>query len=456
MRDSYDDSDIIAFAAAASSPDGQDPVDTVIRSLAPAAPLTVTRFVPFDPTVKMAEAAVIDDKGRTLRVIKGAPAAVAAVAPMTEAASIALHDFTDAGYRTLAVAAGPPDDVAVIGLIAFGDPPRDDSEALLSELRSLGVGTVMVTGDAAATATAVAHSIGLSGPVCPPGKIPDSVGPDSFAVYAGVFPEDKFRLVRAFQRRNHVVGMCGDGANDAPALRQAQMGIAVSTATDVAKAAAGVVLTEPGLAGIVACIKEGRSGFQRVLTYTLSLLVNKCATLIIMGVGLVMTGHAVLTPLLQALMMLVGDFVMMSRAGDRARPSAYPNAWRVRNLVIAAIPLGVFKLCYYVVILAVGWFVLHLSALQMQTLTFLTLALAGQANMYVLRERRHFWKSIPAPIMLFATSSDVVLVTCLALAGLLMVGLPIPDVAAIWLATLGFAFIFDMIKLAVFARVRID
>ena len=111
--------------------------------------------------------------------------------------------------------------------------------------------------------------IGLDGPVCPPGNIPDSVGPDDFAVYAGVFPEQKFRLVKAFQQQGHAVGMCGDGANDAPALRQAQMGIAVSTATDVAKAAAGVVLTEPGLGGIVACIKEGRSAFQRVLTYTL-------------------------------------------------------------------------------------------------------------------------------------------------------------------------------------------
>ncbi len=138
--------------------------------------------------------------------------------------------------------------------------------------------------------------------------------------------------------------MCGDGANDAPALRQAQMGIAVSTATDVAKAAAGMVLTEPGLGGIVTSIKEGRAAFQRILTYTLTILVNKCVALIVMGAGLLMTGHAVLTPLLQALSMLTGDFVTMARAADRARPSAYPNAWRIRNLTLAAIPLGLFKL----------------------------------------------------------------------------------------------------------------
>jgi H+-transporting ATPase len=175
-------------------------------------------------------------------------------------------------------------ELAFIGLIAFGDPPRADSRALLAELKSLGVQTVVVSGDAAATAATVARVVGLEGPVCPPGKIPDNVGPDDFGVYAGV-PEDKYRLVKAFQRQGHAVGMCGDGANDAPALRQAQMGIAVSTATDVAKAAEGIVLTDPGLGGIVTCIKEGRSAFQRVLTYTLSILVNKCATLIVLGRG---------------------------------------------------------------------------------------------------------------------------------------------------------------------------
>ena len=333
---------------------------------------------------------------------------------------------------------------------------RHPSRALLTELKSLGVSTIMVTGDAAGTATAVAGAIGLSGPVCLPGGIPDSVGPDSFAVYAGVFPEDKFRLVRAFQRQGHVVRMCGDGANDAPALRQAQMGIAVSTVTDVAKAAARVELTNPGLAGIVTCIKEGRSAFQRVLTYTLSILVNKCATLIVMGASLVMTGHAVLTPILQALMMLASDLVTMSRAADRARPSEYPNAWRVRNLVLAAVPLGVFKLCYLIAVLATGWFLVRLSPAQMQTLTFLALALSGQANIYVLRERRHFWNSHPAPLMMIASGGDVAVVTSLALGGILMAGLPSVDVAVVWLATIAFAFSFDVIKLGVRSRLRTD
>jgi H+-transporting ATPase len=261
----------------------------------------VIQFTPFDPATKTAEAVVASSDGGEIRVVKGALTAITGDAPMTEAAAEAQTRFAATGYRTIAVAVGGHKELELVGLIAFSDPPRADLPALLAELRSLGVESVMITGDSPATAATIADAIGLHGAVCPQCRIPESVSPDDYAVYAGMFPEDKFRLVRAFRQRGHVVGMCGDGANDAPALRQAQMGIAVSTTTDVAKAAAGIVLTEPELGGIVACIREGRSGFQRILTYTLSILVNKCATLIVLGAGLVMTGHAVLTPLLQAL-----------------------------------------------------------------------------------------------------------------------------------------------------------
>ena len=354
------------------------------------------------------------------------------------------------------MAAGPEGALELIGFIAFGDPPRPDSAKLLGELRSLGVRPVMVSGDATATATAVAKVIGLDGPVCPPGNIPDSVGPNDFAVYAGILPEQKFHLVKSFQQQGHAVGMCGDGVNDAPALRQAQMGIAVSTATDVAKAAAGVVLTEPGLGGIVACIKEGRSAFQRVLTYTLMILVNKSVTLLVLGAGLLVTGHAVLTPFLQALAMLTNDFVTMARAADRARPSPYPNAWRVRNLTIAAIPLGGFRLLYLVTILSLSWYVLHLSPIQMQTLTFVMLGFAGQGNVYVLRERGRLWNSRPAPIMVLASACDLLLMGGLAAGGFLMAALPLSIIGILVATTIAFTLAMDSIKLAVFARLRID
>ena len=213
----------------------------------------------------MAEAIVLDAGSRDPGG-QGRPGGRRGIGPETPEAATQLDALMRAGYRTLAVAAGPPDALGLIGFIAFSDPPRADSPELLNELRSLGVLPVMITGDAAATATTIAHAIGLDRPVLSRRRHSRERRPNDFAVYAGIFPEQKFRLVEAFQRQGHSVGMCGDGANDAPALRQAQMGIAVSTATDVAKAAAGVVLTEPGLGGIVACIKEGRSAFHRVLT----------------------------------------------------------------------------------------------------------------------------------------------------------------------------------------------
>ena len=234
------------------------------------------------------------------------------------------------------------------------------------------------------------------------------------------------------------------------------MGIAVSTATDVAKAAAGIVLTEPGLGGIVAAIHEGRSAFQRVLTYTLMILVNKCVTLVVLGVGLIITGHAVLTPLLQALAMLTNDFVTMARAADRARPSPYPNAWRVRNLTLAAIPLGAFRLFYLLVILSLSWRFLDLTWEQTQTLTFVMLGFAGQGNVYVLRERGRVWRSRPAPIMALASACDVTLMGCFAAFGIFMSPLPIWIIGTLIATTLVFTLAMDTIKLAVFAHLRID
>src|SRR5271168_1192867 len=244
----------------------------------------------------------------------------------------------------------------LVGLVALSDPPRTDSAPLVAELRALGVRTVMVTGDAPATAAIVAHAVGLDGAICAPGPIPDAVRPETFAVFAGVLPEDKYKLVKAFQNGGNTVGMCGDGANDAPALRQAQMGIAVSTATDVAKSAAGMVLTEPGLAGIVAAVKEGRVTFQRIMTYTLNSIIKKIVTMLFLIAGLIMTGHAILTPLLMVIVMIAGDFLAMSLTTDNVQPSPMPNTWRIGSLTVAGVVMGVCLLAFCTGVLAIGKF----------------------------------------------------------------------------------------------------
>ena len=329
----FDESHVLGLAALASSDGGQDPVDAAIRSAARKAVASdlpkLSKFVPFDPATKMSEATAVDASGATVRVVKGAFAAVTGLAQPSPDASTTANQLEAQGFRVLAVAVGPPEAVKLAGIIALSDPPRTDSAALITELRTLGVRTVMVTGDAPATAAIVAHAVGLDGAVCPPGPIPDGVRPEDFAVFAGVLPEGKYNLVKAFQKSGHTVGMCGDGANDAPALRQAQMGIAVSTATDVAKSAAGIVLTKPGLGGIVASVKEGRVTFQRILTYTLNSVTKKIVQVLFLAVGLVMTGHAILTPMLMVIIMLTGDLLGMSLTTDNVRPS--PTAQCLAN-----------------------------------------------------------------------------------------------------------------------------
>ena len=458
LADGYTQADVLAYAALASSADGGDPVDAAIRAAAKADPSAralpqVTAFLPFDPARKRAEAKAQDAGGHALAIVKGA---ADVLVPLPQRAADELKTLSAAGYRTLAVAAGPEDRLALLGFVALSDGPRADSARLIRELRDLGVRTVMVTGDAAATASTIAQAIGLEGKVCPAGKIPNSVAPEDYAIYAGVFPEDKYRLVRAFQRGGHAVGVSGDGANDAPALRQAQMGIAVSTATDVAKAAAGIVLTRPGLGGIVTAVREGRSVYRRVLTYALSILVNKCVTLIVLGAGLIMTGHAVLTPVLQAMSMFAGDFASMARAADHAKPSPYPNAWRVRNLVLAAIPLALFKLVFCIGVLWTGAFRLGLSAGQLQTLTFAMLVFAGQGLNFLLRERGPFWHSRPSLAMMGSSALDVVIIFAVAATGFLTAAIPVRLLLALFAATALFLLLLDGVKIVVFRTIRVD
>ena len=231
------------------------------------------------------------------------------------------------------------------------------------------------------------------------------------------------------------------------------MGVAVSTATDVAKAAAGIVLTDPGLGGILFAIEEGRAVFQRVVTYTLGILVNKCVTLVVLGAGLVLTGHAVLTPLLQAISMLTNDFVSMARTADRATPSTRPNTWRVNNLALAAIPLASFKFLFCISVLAAGWFLLGLTMGQMQTLTFVMLVFAAQAVVYVLRERGRMWRSRPVMLMMISLV-DITIFSTFAIGGILMRPLPITVIVMLLIVTAAFAIAFDQVKVMVLAVAR--
>jgi H+-transporting ATPase len=455
----FDETVLLGLAAVASADGGQDPVDAAIRTAASgngAKLPKLIKFVPFDPAKKTSEATAVDPTGGgTIRVVKGAYAAVIGLAPSLPELSGTANELEEQGFRLLAVAAGTAAAMRLAGLIALSDPPRADSAALVTEMHALGVRTVMVTGDAPATAAIVARAVGLDGAVCPPGPIPDTVAPEQFAVFAGVLPEDKYKLVKAFQHGGYNVAMCGDGANDAPALRQAQMGIAVSTATDVAKSAAGIVLTAPGLGGIVASIKGGRMTFQRILTYALNSVTKKTVQVLFLAVGLVMTGHAILTPMLMVIIMLCGDFLGMSLTTDNVTPSGLPNAWRIGNLTLIGIFMGLCELAFCTVILAIGKFRLGLGIEPLQTMAFLAIVFGNQATLYALRERQRLW-STPSRWVVLSSVTDLLIASTLAVCGIVMTALPVIVVADILVAAVAFAFIADVAKFPLLKRLRIS
>jgi H+-transporting ATPase len=455
----FDVAHVLGLASLASSDGGTDPVDAAIRLAAgknsPHDLPTLVAFEPFDPATKMSGASVTSLSGPE-HVVKGAFISISAIAMQQPSASGSATDLEGQGYRVLAVAFGPPQALTLAGLIALSDPPRPDSAPLIQQLKDLGICTVMVTGDAVTTASIVAKSVGLTDTICPQGPLPNTLDPKTYSAYAGILPEDKYRLVKAFQNSGHVVGMCGDGANDAPALRQAQMGIAVSTATDIAKSAAGIVLTTSGLAGIVAAVNEGRMTFQRILTYTLNSVIKKIAMALFLVVGLFMTGHAVLTPMLLVILMVVGDFIAMSLTTDNVAPSPAPNVWRIHNLMLAGITLGLCQLAFSTAIFSIGVFTLHLPINALQTLAFITVAFGGQASTYAIRERLHLWSLRPSRLLVLSSSCDALICGMLAVFGFLVTPLSWILVIGTFVAAIVFGIALDFIKLPLFKRLQLS
>ena len=431
----FGEQDLLRFAAYASDEAGQDPIDLAVLSRAKAqgallAPFQRLKFTPFEPATKLAEAIVACD-GKELRALKGAPQAIAARVGGTVDLDADVERLAAGGYRVLAVAGG---EIAIrlIGLLALQDPPRADSESLVTSLNKLGVRVAMVTGDGLVTARAVAEQVGIAGRACSAQELRDNIGRAlDCAVFAGVFPEDKFHLVRALQQAGHVVGMTGDGVNDAPALKQAEVGIAVASATDVAKASASLVLTNPGLTDTLAAVETSRRIYQRMLTYTLNKIIKTVEIGLFLSIGVILTRTFIITPLLIVMLLFTNDFVTMSIATDRVSASPMPDRWHIRSLMLTGISLGSLILLLSFGLFFYGRDFLGLPLPQLQTLVFVTLVFTGQGMVYLVRERRHFWNSAPSRWMILSSIVDVSVVCLLSTRGILMAPLPDAVVASV-------------------------
>jgi H+-transporting ATPase len=452
----FSEADLLAAGAFASDDATQDPIDVAILAAARARevdtrPARRVEFVPFEPATKLSEA-VFERDGARMRAIKGAPQAVAQRAGSGPNLAADVERLAANGYRVLAVATGRDGAPRLAGLIALEDPPRKDSRALIGSLGELGVRVVMVTGDGVATARAVASEVGIGDRPCgrdvlAPGAPLDITVCD---VFAGVFPEDKYRLVRLLQGAGHIVGMTGDGVNDAPALKQAEVGIAVANATDVAKAAASVVLTNPGLSDVLAAVRTSRRIYQRMLTYTLNKIIKTIEIAVFLSLGVMLTGDLIITPLLVVLLLFANDFVTMSIATDRVGYSRRPDRWRIGTLVECGAALAALMLALSFSVFYAGRLWLGLGLPQLQTLVFVTLVFTGQGNVYLVRERGPFWRSRPSAWMVAASCADVAVVSALAVLGILMSPLRGEIVGGLLLLCLVYLCAVDFVKVRIF------
>ena len=433
------EADVLFAGALASQEANQDPIDHAFLTAAKnrhvfddLLKVTPVSFTPFDATNRRTEA-VVEQDGQRLRVMKGAVRTVAEVCglqpPAIEALEARVGESAAKGYRTLAVARSPESGTpALVGLVSLYDPPRPDAKQLIAELRDLGVPVKMLTGDALPVAREIGHGVGLpnirhmadlKAASAQAGKKPIDLfaGADGFAE---VFPEDKYTVVQHLQAAGHVTGMTGDGVNDAPALRQAEVGIAVSTATDVAKGAASVVLTEPGLTNILALIEQGRTIYQRILTWIINKISRTILKAAFVAIAFVVTGKFVVSAFAMLLLVFMTDFAKISLATDHVRPSKTPETWNIGGFITVSVVLGVAMVAEALLLLWIGWsrFGLATNDQALYTFSFLTLLYFAVFSIVSARERGWFWATMPSKTLVTALVLNVVAGTALTLVGL--------------------------------------
>src|SRR5579864_6088764 len=433
------EAEVLFAGALASQESNQDPIDLaflaaaeerhIFDNLPEVVPVS---FAPFDAKNRRTEA-VVEQNGQRLRVMKGAVRTIAEACGFQPPAIEALEERVSAsaakGYRTLAVARGPETAAPVlVGLVSLYDPPRPDARQLIATLKDRSVAVKMLTGDALAIASEIARGVGLPNirrmaDLKAASAQIDNKTLDLFAGadgFAEVFPEDKYIVVKYLQGAEHVTGMTGDGVNDAPALRQAEVGIAVSTATDVAKGAASVVLTEPGLTNIVALVEQGRTIYQRILTWIINKISRTILKAAFVAVSYVVTGKFVVSAFAMLLLVFMTDFAKISLSTDNVRPSKKPETWNIGGFITVSVVLGIAMVAETLFLLWVCWshFDLATDNNALYTFSFLLLLYFAVCSVVSARERDWFWTSLPSKTLLLALAADALAGTILTFVGL--------------------------------------
>ena len=468
---SYKKEDVLLYGALASQEANQDLIDLAFIAAARERGVrtegyTQKKFLPFDPSTRRTEA-VIESDGRQFRAVKGA---VSVIAPLCSIDSHFLEREMEAfamkAYRTIAVATDDGGSkMELVGMAALYDRPRLDSAELIAELKELGISIKMLTGDSLPIAREIAKEIGLGNNIARMTNLKEVIGFDETRAaevveksdgFAEIYPEDKYLVVKCLQSKKHVVGMTGDGVNDAAALRQAEVGIAVSNATDVAKGAASAVLTSEGLSNIVDLVKTGRMIYQRIVIWILNKVIKTFQIVVFVVLAFLLTGKYIVETFDIVMLLFLLDFVTISLSTDNVRWSNEPDTWDVTNLVKVGLVLGISKVVASFGLLHIGLNYLGLSDKLPQLHTFVLdlLLFSGLFTIFVVRERGFFWKSMPSKPLLVAILGDTLLVCAIS-----VVGVPglVPISVSNVIIALAYSFVFfllviDLIKVALVQR----
>ncbi len=462
--------DVASFAKLASRAEGMDLIDTAIIEYANnlgvnhAADKQI-EYTPFNPAIRRTEAVVASGDNQ-YRVVKGAaqviiPMCKGVDSALLDMANNSIQEFSKKGYRTIAVAKsenGKFDDLKLAGLLPLADPPRPDSKLMIEEAKKLGVKSIMLTGDNISIAKEIAQQVGLGNNII---KLKDIEGlkpeeqikiVNEISGIAEIYPEDKYKIVKLLQSEGFLVGMTGDGVNDAPALKQAEMGIAVSNATDVAKASASVVLTESGVSEIVEGIKRSRETYQRMLTWVINKITKVIQVVGVLTVGFFMTKEMVLSLLGMSLLVFANDFVTMSLATDNVKHTEDPNKWDVKNITFASLIIGVLLVIQGIIAIIIGRDYFHMDIKMLQTFMMLTLVFTSQFRVLIVRERKYFWASFPGKALMASTTISIIVFGLLVLYGIFVSPLTLTQVAVSLVFSALFTFAIDIPKYIAFKK----
>jgi len=456
---------IILSAALASRIENNDTIDlAVLGGLKDKDALKdyqVVHFLPFDPVHKRTEATVKGKDGKTFKVSKGAPQVVLALSANARSvkavADKAVNDFAARGFRSLGVARAEGDGPwQFLGVLPMFDPPREDAKTTIATALTMGVKIKMVTGDQLAIAKEMAKTLGMGTNILDASLLGDSKKQESAAVvesiekadgFAEVFPEHKFHIVDVLQKHNHIVGMTGDGVNDAPALKKADCGIAVSSATDAARAAAAIVLLTPGLSVIIDAIKESRRIFQRMNSYAMYRIAETLRVLFFMTLAILVFNVYPLTAVMIVMLALLNDGAILSIAYDNVHYKNKPESWNMRMVLGVSTALGIIGVVSAFGLFYLGERVFHLDRPHIQTLMYLKLSVAGHLTIFLTRTRGPFWSIRPAKILWMAVLGTQIVATLIAVYGLFMTPLGWGWAAFVWGYALLWFLVNDRIKL---------